>query len=192
MALLSYFKNAWDSQIHKQTQIDLATTFGQAVFACAQNAAVQLGGAVFSASGRHGLNAEKRFWQDDARPHRFYRASVGSTIERAVYAKLIEGYSATELCKNVYQSSYASEVVFALEFTGSLEDCFPCKFNRSRPDIRLSLGAGKNGQIYEAVFDLTSQRQEGHIRNKGDNWLAKVHIPYIAEVLWTDDDIMHR
>ncbi len=52
----------------------------------------------------------------------------------------------------------------------------------SRPDVRLALGSG-----YEALFDITSEKQEGHILDKGANlvsggWLARDNIPFIAEV----------
>jgi hypothetical protein len=78
---------------------------------------------------------------------------------------------------------------YALEYTDSTKE-LPCSFKKSRPDIRLSLGTGTDGKYYEALFDLTSEKQIGHVLDKGDNWLGKERVPFIAEVVWTDDDIM--
>ena len=83
----------------------------------------------------------------------------------------------------------STNVIFALEYTGSCTE-LPCKFSSSRPDIRLSLGKGPDGSYAEALFDLTSEAQKDHVLKKGDNWLSKVAVPYIAEIIWTNDDIM--
>ena len=190
MAILVEFKNAWHDK-HTDAQKDRCAEFANAVLSCAKMAAVHMGGADFSSSGAHGLKAESRFFSDSPKAHRFYRASAGSTIERAVYQYLIAGFNGVEVQKNVYKSAL-SDLVFAFEFTGSLDGYFPCSFKNSRPDIRVSLGKGSDGIVYEVLFDLTSEKQQGHILGKGDNWVAKANIPYIAEVLWTDHDIMHK
>ncbi len=67
---------------------------------------------------------------------------------------------------------------------------FPAATANSRPDIRLSLGAGTSGTYYEAIFDLTSEKQKGHVLKKRDKWIAKTNVPFIAEIVWEDSDIM--
>jgi hypothetical protein len=37
-----------------------------------------------------------------------------------------------------------------------------------------------------------SEKQKGHMLKKRDKWVAKGNVPHIAEVIWTDDDIMHK
>jgi len=54
----------------------------------------------------------------------------------------------------------------------------------SRPDLRLALGDG-----FEAVYDITSEAQEGHILGKGANigrggWLARSRVPFVAEIFY--------
>jgi len=190
MALLQEFKNEWNAQVHTDAQKAIAADFCHKVLLCAKMASVQMGMGHFSDAGAHGEKAEERFFSANHKPHRFYRASAGSTIERAVYKHLIQGFDADEVGKNVYRSS--TGVIFALEFTKSIPNVFSSSFSNSRPDIRVSLGIGTDGNAYEILIDLTSEKQKAHILKKGDNWLAKKYVPYIAEILWTDDDIMHK
>jgi hypothetical protein len=154
-----------------------------------------LGAGDFSSSGAHGVKAEERFYLD--RPHRFYRASVGSTIERAVYHYILWTIGALEpgVMADRLGAIWSGQlpngvkIKVAFEYTGQ-SDGFPSSFSRSRPDIRLSLGAGTDGHDYEALYDLTSEAQKSHILSKGDSWLSKAYVPYVAEILWTNDDIL--
>jgi hypothetical protein len=201
MAVLAEYKNAWLGP-HTQDQKDLLAGFRNGVLQCAKMAAGHLGSADFDSAGKFGLKMEERFFQDTGKIHRFYRASVGSSIERTVYDYILKAYGALELGKvaDAYGAVWKGEgyiqqkvvpVIFALEFTGSCPG-FPCSFKNSRPDIRLSLGKGTDGVEYEALLDLTSEKQKGHVLKKRDKWIAKANVPYIAEVIWTDDDIMHK
>jgi hypothetical protein len=42
------------------------------------------------------------------------------------------------------------------------------------------------------LFDLTSEGQVGHVLKKGDKWLSKANVAYVSEIVWTNDDIMHK
>jgi hypothetical protein len=95
----------------------------------------------------------------------------------------------------INQTIVHHKVLFALEYTGSYKDTkgrslLPNSFSRSRPDIRLSLGPDKFGGYHEAIYDLTSEAQQDHVLKKGDNWLGKKYVPYISEIIWTNDDIL--
>ena len=83
------------------------------------------------------------------------------------------------------------QVVFAIEYQPQYSPLLPAIFKKSRPDLRLSLGQGSDGKYYEALFDLTSEGQIGHILKKGDKWLSKDNVAYVSEIVWADNDIMH-
>jgi hypothetical protein len=80
MALFEVHKNSWPAETTQEQQ-DLCLGFGNLLLFFAKKAANEMGTGIFSNSGAHGLKAEQRFFLD--KPHRFYRASVGSTV-RAV------------------------------------------------------------------------------------------------------------
>lgn len=54
----------------------------------ASRAGPQLGALDVESGGAHGMKMEERFLTDNPKPHRFFRASVGSTVERKVYTEL--------------------------------------------------------------------------------------------------------
>lgn len=188
MALLAEFKNSWDMS-HTAVQQEICADFADYLLKAAQLAAVKLGTGQFGFAGAHGMKMETRFFATGS--HRFYRASVGYSIEKSVYEFLVAAYMAQAKENNIYTatSQRGHPFAFAFEFTGTC-DGFPNSFKNSRPDIRVALGKGQDGNWYEALFDLTSEKQKGHVLKKRDKWVTKERVPYIAEILWTDDDIM--
>jgi hypothetical protein len=188
MALLHEIKNAWPLTA-TQSQVGVLNSFSNLLLNAAKYAAVQLGIGKFEDAGKHGLKAEERFFADNPKPHRFFRASAGYTIEKGCYKALVDACQAKEIEPGTFQGTYF-DFVFAFERTTALAGILPCSFKSSRPDIRLALGNDSAGSPLEAIFDLTSEAQKDHVLKKGDNWVAKAAVPYIAEVLWTNDDIM--
>ena len=214
MALSNPIKNKFSAQNTAQ-QMAIAVGFELVLLKMAKVAANNLGELDVEGAGKFGVKLEERFLADSAKPHRFYRASAGSTVERQVYLQLLWATAATDSSgQNIFdvvQSGrlpdkvagvYSGQipmtigttitnvsVTFALEFTGAVTE-LPSTFGSSRPDIRLSLGQGTDGKYYEAIYDLTSEAQKDHVLNKGDNWLTKTYVPYIAEIIWTNDDIL--
>lgn len=191
MAQFKMHKDSWPADT-TQSQKTMALEFLKLLLQCATTASKHYGLGDFSEGGAHGAKAEQRFYQTGG--HRFYRASIGSTIERTVYQYLEHVLCPTEVMDRVYRFDGWGNLdgsIYALEFTSSLTE-LPHKFGSSRPDIRLALGQGTTGKYYEAIYDLTSLKQTGHVLKKGDNWLAKGAVPLIAEIIWLDDDIMHQ
>lgn len=186
-----------------QAQINLIQAFESTLVWAAARAGTHLGGLKVEDAGKFGMKLEERFLADSPKPHRFYRASIGSTVERHVYEQLrslVTG--ATTLVAagdwaGVYQGKIGTmtdivDIVFAIEYQPSHGNLLPSSFKRSRPDLRLSIGQGSDGAHYEALFDLTSEGQVGHILKKGDQWLSKPHVAYVSEIVWADGDIMHK
>jgi hypothetical protein len=182
-------------------QQGLVLAFESLLVGAAAQAAFEVGALDIADAGKHGQKMQERFFLDGQ--HRFYRASVGSTVERSVYKYLKTFFTSGEaLMSNgewagVFQGSVGTvsdvlDLLFAVEYTDSYQTFLPCQFKRSRPDLRLALGPGSDNVNYEALFDLTSEGQVGHILKKGDQWLSKAHVAYVSEIVWVNDDIMHK
>ncbi len=180
----------------------LALYFEQLLVTLTKNAAVQIGALKVGDAGAFGLKLEQRFMTDGPKFHSFYRASAGSSVERIVYKYLIETLGSRKISENngkvagFYQchmgtSTGTAEIHYALESTTTFADHFPSSFRRSRPDIRVALGAGTDGKYYEAIYDLTSVGGIGHILKKGDKWIEKKSVAFVSEIIWMDADIMH-
>lgn len=203
MALVNVVKNSWPATA-TQAQVTFCLNFQNYILWAAAKAGRQFGLADMGGSGAHGLKAEERFFQDNPKPHRFFRASTGSTIEKLTYQYLVEvvggnlaGYEEGKLGGTIWTGKIdvegdSKDIAFALEYVSATPPAFPLSFKSSRPDIRLALGSDTAGHYLEAIFDLTSEAQKDHVLKKGDNWVAKAALPYIAEILWTNDDIMHK
>jgi hypothetical protein len=186
----------------KDAQKELVLAFENLLVAAAAKAANEIGALMISDAGKHGAKMEERFLQDGPNTHRFYRASVGSTVERIIYKYLIKFFTydkpeGTGEWAGVYRGKIGTtedvlDFVFAIEYTESFSTQLPCRFKNSRPDIRLALGPGANGTNYEALFDLTSEGQVGHILKKGDGWLKKANVAYVSEIVWANEDIMQQ
>jgi hypothetical protein len=184
-------------------QQDLIFWFEAMIVATAARAGQQLGALDVESAGKFGLKLEERFLAGNPKPHRFFRASIGSTVERKVYGEL-RGFrtAATRVIQSgdwagVYQGKIGTKddvitITFAIEYQESWSPLLPCSFKNSRPDIRLSIGVGSDGVNYEALFDLTSEGQVGHVLKKGDKWLSKANVAYVSEIVWTNDDIMQK
>lgn len=186
-----------------QGQKDLILEFESMLVHCAAVAGQHLGALDVSNSGKFGLKLEERFLNDSPKAHRFFRASIGSTVERQVYKALpLFVTNAKAIVESgdwagVYQGDFATRldvvsVHFAIEYQPAHPDVLPCSFKHSRPDIRLAIGNGSDGVAYEALFDLTSEGQVGHVLKKGDKWLHKANVAYVSEIVWVNDDIMHK
>jgi hypothetical protein len=186
------------------SQQSLALYFQEMLLWAASRAGTQLGALDVDSGGAHGMKMEERFLMDNPKPHRFFRASVGSTVERKVYTELknlvltdITPIVASGDWAGVYQANLATQsdlvrITFAIEYPPACPPALPSVFRSSRPDIRLALGQGSDGTYYEALYDLTSEGQIGHVLTKGDNWVAKHSVAYIAEIVWMNDDIMQK
>lgn len=183
-------------------QKELVMAFEGMLVGAAAKAAKELGALQIGDAGKHGEKMEERFFRDVDSPHRFYRASVGSTVERTVYKYIKTFFTSGKALvasgewAGVFQGSIGTatdlvEMQFAIEYTSSYGTTLPCSFKNSRPDLRLAMGAGTDGKAYEALFDLTSEGQVGHVLTKGDGWLHKTNVAYVSEIVWMDDDIMH-
>ncbi|HWA61841.1 MAG TPA: hypothetical protein VG939_10725 [Caulobacteraceae bacterium] len=197
---------AWTHTFDKavtQGQQALAIAFQEMIVGFAATAGQELGALNVETAGKFGLKLEERFTSDNPNPHRFYRASVGSTIERKVYEQLARFIRSSKALVSsgewagVYQGSMGTQtdlldIYYAIEYPAACDPFFPNVFKKSRPDIRLSLGKGSDGEVYEALYDLTSEKQVGHIHAKGDNWTTKKKVAYVAEIVWADDDILHK
>jgi len=182
-------------------QKQLIAAFEDMLIKAAADAGRRLGALTVESAGRFGVKLEERFMSSSSKSHRFYRASVGSSIERMVYTHLpkwvtsMDPQPSSEGWSGIYTGKIGTStdivpVTFAIEYTKS-GGGLPCTYNRSRPDIRLVLGKGTDSASYEALFDLTSEGQAGHILKKGDAWMKKANVAYIAEIIWMNDDIMH-
>lgn len=179
----------------------LVLAFENMLVGAAARASREIGALVVADAGAHGGKLQQRFELDGS--HRFYRASVGSTVERIIYRYLKDFFvtgaplvTAGEW-SGVFQAQIGTmtdllDIVFGLEYTASHNPHLPCSFKNSRPDIRLSLGNDSQGKPQEALFDLTSEGQIGHILKKGDKWLQKSGVAYVSEIVWVKDDIMHK
>lgn len=183
-------------------QQSLALYFQEMLLWAASRAATQLGALDVNTGGAHGIKMEERFLADNPRPHRFFRASVGSTVERKVYTEL-QNLALTEVHRvvpsgdwaGVYQANLATQadilpITYAIEYPPAYAPALPSIFKKSRPDVRLALGQGSDGKYYEALYDLTSEGQIGHVLTKGDNWVTKNSVAYVAEIVWMNNDIM--
>lgn len=186
-----------------QDQQALILAFEGMLVSAAARAGQHLGAMQVEDAGKFGLKLEERFLADNPKPHRFYRAAVGSTIERQVYQQLHHVFIGGEVVVSkgdwagVYKGRIGTatdivDALFAIEYQPSHAPAFPASFKSSRPDLRLALGAGSDGVYYEALFDLTSEGQIGHILKKGDKWLTKTNVAYVSEIVWADTDIMHK
>ncbi|TQF84850.1 hypothetical protein FK498_01310 [Elioraea sp. Yellowstone] len=186
-----------------QAQQALILWFEGMIVGLAARAGHHLGALDVESAGKFGLKLEERFLADNPKPHRFFRASIGSTVERKVYDELCGLWTGAKRVVDggawagVYQGEIGTKddivtIVFAIEYQPSHAPALPCSFKKSRPDIRLSIGTGSDGVNYEALFDLTSEGQVGHVLKKGDRWLSKPNVAYVSEIVWTNDDIMHR
>jgi hypothetical protein len=184
-------------------QRELILAFEGLLVGAAAKAAKEIGALVVSDAGRHGAKMEERFLQDGPKTHRFYRASVGSAVERIIYKYLGNFFTSgqpivqTGDWAGVYRGRMGTatdivDFVFAIEYTGPHTPNLPCQFKRSRPDIRLALGPDGKGVNKEALFDLTSEGQVGHILKKGDGWLTKANVAYVSEIVWVNNDIMQQ
>ena len=185
-------------------QQSLALYFQEMLLWAASRAGTQLGALDVQTGGAHGMKMEERFLMDNPKPHRFFRASVGSTVERKVYTELksliltdMTAIVASGDWAGVYQANIATQsdvvrITFAIEYPPACPPALPSAFKTSRPDIRLALGQGSDGNYYEALYDLTSEGQIGHVLTKGDSWVTKNSVAYVAEIVWMNDDIMQR
>lgn len=102
----------------------------------------------------------------------------GSAVEEEAYWLLAEKYHPVE----------GEPGDYTIETPDRILPLFPHYFGGigdkkgSRPDIRLALGSG-----CEALFDITSAANAGHILEKGcsqGNWMTRANIPFIAEVFY--------
>ncbi|HQT84665.1 MAG: hypothetical protein B7Z58_09220 [Acidiphilium sp. 37-64-53] len=186
-----------------EDQQRLALYFNDVLVGIAAGAGRQLGALNVEEAGKFGMKLEERFLGNNPKPHAFYRASVGSSVERIVYAYLLQKFPGVECLTSggqtagIYQARIGTAdnivtIIFAIEYTGSSSPHLPSVFKKSRPDIRLSLGAGTDGKYYEALYDLTSVGGIGHILKKGDNWLFKHSVAFVSEIIWTNEDILHQ
>ena len=69
-------------------QKQLIAAFEDMLIKAAADAGRRLGALTVESAGRFGVKLEERFMSSSSKSHRFYRASVGSSIERMVYAHL--------------------------------------------------------------------------------------------------------
>ena len=196
MATFKLHKDSWDTNVLSQAQMTLAVEVLNNLVTCCGMAGAHIGTGNFGNAGAHGGVLDRRFYSP--KKERTFRAALGSGIERTVYTYLLDGYDMKEISEdqNVYRSAEGTgNVIIALEMPGPLDPLFPNDFTGhgkkgSRPDVRLALGQGTDGKYYEALFDLTSEVSVDHILKKAGNWLARANVPYIAEILWQNKDIM--
>lgn len=186
-----------------KSQQELILWFEGMIVGLAARAGQHLGALDVESAGKFGLKLEERFLADNPKPHRFFRASIGSTVERKVYGELCGLWTGARRVipsgdwAGVFQGDIGTKddiitITFAIEYQASHSPVLPCSFKNSRPDIRLSIGTGSDGVNYEALFDLTSEGQVGHVLKKGDKWLSKTNVAYVSEIVWTNDDIMQK
>ncbi len=186
-----------------KSQQELILWFEGMIVGLAARAGQHLGALDVESAGKFGLKLEERFLADNPKPHRFFRASIGSTVERKVYGELCGLWTGAKRVipsgdwAGVFQGDIGTKddiitITFAIEYQASHSPVLPCSFKNSRPDIRLSIGTGSDGVNYEALFDLTSEGQVGHVLKKGDKWLSKTNVAYVSEIVWTNDDIMQK
>lgn len=182
-------------------QQELVVAFENMLVGAAARASREIGALAIANAGAHGAKLQERFAM--VGDHRFYRASLGSSVERIIYKYLQDFFVRGEPLvaaggwAGVYKAKMGTatdlvDIVFAVEYTSSHTPYLPCSFKKSRPDLRLALGPDKLGKPQEALFDLTSEGQIGHILKKGDAWLNKSGVAYVSEIVWVNDDIMHK
>lgn len=124
---------------------------------------------------------------------RWYRARLGYVIEAEANASLLR--SAVRggrgwRCMDDRPGDAAAAGDFLLQTSGPHGACFPCDFRGargegSRPDVRVALGDGT-----EALFDITSRGEEGHVLEKGGGqWLKMPNVVFIAEVIYDENEV---
>jgi hypothetical protein len=121
-----------------------------------------------------------------------FGASIGSAIEAQTYELLKQHRTLGRHWANNRTAGADAAGDYLLEYPERRGALFPHHFaasavrvKGSRPDIRLALGDG-----YEALFDITSEAEKGHVLTKGDgHWLKKDKVVFVAEVFYSQDQI---
>lgn len=133
-------------------------------------------------SGKRGRDAE-----------RWYRARLGYVIEaeaNQILTTSAPGAGRGWRCVDELPAGGARKGDFLLQTPEPVPPCFPSEFRRwnggtSRPDVRVALGDGT-----EALFDITSRGQEGHVLEKGGgHWLTMPTVAFIAEVIYDENEV---
>lgn len=122
---------------------------------------------------------------------RWYRARFGYVIEAEANASLLRSAARRKWrCVDDRPASNITAGDFLLQTTGPRGELFPCDFrgprgDASRPDVRVALG-----DRTEALFDITSRGEEGHVLEKGGgHWLEMPQVVFIAEVIYDEDEM---
>lgn len=107
------------------------------------------------------------------------RMDVGNVVEQFTFSNLRDFYTDwTEGVDYLYQKSTALPPAFPINYMGTSKS--------ARPDFRVPFGGG------EAVFDITTPREAGHLLDKkvdGKRLGDHAKIPVAVEILWEDKDL---
>lgn len=122
---------------------------------------------------------------------RWYRARLGYVIEAEANAGLARSAVRSGWhCVDDRPINVVGAGDYLLQTPGPRGSLFPCDFRGprgegSRPDVRVALGDGT-----EALFDITSRGEEGHVLDKGGgHWLGMPQVVFIAEVIYDESEI---
>ena len=119
-----------------------------------------------------------------ARDGKTVRMDLGNLIEQMAYDRLRTYYSDwVEGYHYLYQTSAVRLPRFPINYVGAI--------STARPDFRYEFYSGKaNGD--EAVFDITTPNQVGHLLTKsiGNTTIANhPKIPVAVEIIWENSDM---
>lgn len=200
------FKNEWDQGKHTEAQMDHAIQFLMILDEQVMNAMGKLetNDAFQEFEGFPKVESYYRVLDTlftgaqsakNRRRIRTFAARTGSAVEEMTYDLLISDGGA-DTYEDAEMVDQESDFNVAFEQTLPFGTAFPTSFKgrkggrSSRPDIRLSLGTGKDGKTYEALFDITANtvQSKGHILSKAGSWLTRTYVPFIAEVYYNTGD----
>ncbi len=112
------------------------------------------------------------------------RMDLGNLVEQRAIERLRSHYTGwRENVHYLYQRSNAIPPRFPVNYTGASKS--------ARPDIRYEFYSGQAGGD-EAVFDITTPAQAGHLLHKsiGATPISRhARIPVAVEVIWEDADL---
>lgn len=128
-------------------------------------------------------NAYARHLMEGARG-KTNRMDLGNLVEQYAADRMEKHYTGWKKDHHyLYQVSVAQPPRFPVNYMGNTKS--------ARPDFRYEFFSGTpNGD--EAVFDITTTAQAGHLLNKkigGTSIQMHARIPVAVEIIWTDSDL---